>query len=36
MLQQEMAALDDGEVDTLACAVQILDQLIERLTTGGD
>jgi DNA-binding MarR family transcriptional regulator len=36
MLQQEMAALDDGEVDTLACAVQILDQPIERLTTGGD
>lgn len=32
MLHEEMGALDDAEVDTLACAVQILDQLIERLT----
>jgi DNA-binding MarR family transcriptional regulator len=32
MLQEEMASLDDGQVDTLACAVQILDQLIERLS----
>jgi DNA-binding MarR family transcriptional regulator len=32
MLQEEMASLDDTQVDTLACAVQILDQLIERLS----
>jgi DNA-binding MarR family transcriptional regulator len=35
MLQQEMASLDDGQVDTLAGAVQILDQLIERLSRPG-
>jgi DNA-binding MarR family transcriptional regulator len=35
MLQQEMALLDDGQVDTLAGAVQILDQLIERLGRRG-
>jgi DNA-binding MarR family transcriptional regulator len=32
MLHAEMAGLDDGEVDTLACAVQILDGLIGRLS----
>jgi DNA-binding MarR family transcriptional regulator len=31
MLHEEMASLDDRQVDTLACAVQILDELIERL-----
>ena len=31
MLHEEMSALDDGQVDTLACAIEILDQLIERL-----
>jgi DNA-binding MarR family transcriptional regulator len=35
MLQQEMALLDDGQVDTLAGAVQILDQLIQRLGRRG-
>jgi DNA-binding MarR family transcriptional regulator len=35
MLQQEMASLDDGQVDTLAGAVQILDQLIQRLGRRG-
>jgi len=32
MLHQEMATLDDGQVHTLACAVEILDQLIGGLT----
>ena len=36
MLHQEMTLLDDGQVDTLACAVQILDQLIERLASRPD
>jgi DNA-binding MarR family transcriptional regulator len=31
LLHDEMAALDDGEVETLAAAVQILDRLIGRL-----
>jgi DNA-binding MarR family transcriptional regulator len=31
MLHEEMATLDDGEVETLAAAVEILDRLIERL-----
>lgn len=32
MLHEEMATLDDGEVETLARAVEILDRLIGRLT----
>ncbi len=35
MLHEEMATLDDAEVDTLASAVRILDQLIERLAGRG-
>ena len=35
MLHEEMASLDDGQVETLAGAVQILDQLIERLESRG-
>jgi DNA-binding MarR family transcriptional regulator len=31
LLHEEMATLDDAEVDTLAAAVEILDKLIERL-----
>jgi DNA-binding MarR family transcriptional regulator len=31
MLHEEMATLDDSEVETLAAAVEILDRLIERL-----
>jgi DNA-binding MarR family transcriptional regulator len=31
LLHEEMASLDDGEVETLATAVEILDTLIERL-----
>lgn len=31
LLHEEMAALDDGEVATLAAAVEILDNLIDRL-----
>lgn len=31
LLHEEMAALDDREVETLAAAVDILDRLIERL-----
>lgn len=31
MLHEEMATLDDGEVETLARAVEILDRLIDRL-----
>ena len=31
LLHQEMAVLDDSQIDTLACAVHILDELIERL-----
>lgn len=31
LLHEEMAALDDGEVATLAAAVEILDKLIDRL-----
>lgn len=32
LLHDEMEALDDGQVETLACAVEILDQMIERLS----
>jgi DNA-binding MarR family transcriptional regulator len=32
LLHEEMAMLDDGEVETLAAAVEILDQLIARLS----
>ena len=32
LLHEEMATLDDSEVETLAAAVEILDRLIERLT----
>jgi DNA-binding MarR family transcriptional regulator len=32
LLHEEMAMLDDGEVETLAAAVEILDKLIERLS----
>lgn len=35
MLHEEMASLDDGQVETLAGAVQILDQLIARLESRG-
>ena len=35
MLHEEMASLDDAQVETLAGAVQILDQLIERLESRG-
>jgi DNA-binding MarR family transcriptional regulator len=31
LLHEEMATLDDSEVDTLAAAVEILDRLIDRL-----
>ncbi len=31
VLHEQMAALDDGEVETLAAAVQILDRLVDRL-----
>jgi DNA-binding MarR family transcriptional regulator len=31
LLHEEMATLDDGEVETLAAAVDILDRLIERI-----
>ena len=31
LLHEEMASLDDDEVETLAAAVDILDRLIERL-----
>jgi DNA-binding MarR family transcriptional regulator len=31
LLHEEMASLDDDEVDTLAAAVEILDRLIDRL-----
>jgi DNA-binding MarR family transcriptional regulator len=31
LLHEEMATLDDAEVDTLAAAVEILDKLIDRL-----
>jgi DNA-binding MarR family transcriptional regulator len=33
LLHDEMASLDDHEVETLASAVQILDRLIDRLST---
>jgi DNA-binding MarR family transcriptional regulator len=33
LLHEEMASLDDDEVETLASAVQILDRLIDRLST---
>jgi ubiquinone biosynthesis protein UbiJ len=32
LLHEEMVALDDDEVETLAAAVEILDRLIERLS----
>ena len=32
LLHEEMAMLDDGEVETLAAAVEILDKLIARLS----
>ncbi len=32
LLHEEMATLDDAEVETLAAAVEILDKLIERLS----
>jgi DNA-binding MarR family transcriptional regulator len=32
LLHEEMATLDDGEVETLAAAVEILDKLIARLS----
>ena len=32
LLHEEMASLEDGEVETLAAAVEILDRLIERLS----
>jgi len=32
LLHEEMASLEDGEVETLAAAVAILDKLIDRLT----
>jgi DNA-binding MarR family transcriptional regulator len=32
LLHEEMATLDDTEVETLAAAVEILDRLIERLS----
>lgn len=32
MLHEEMATLDDSEVDTLAAAVEILDRLIDQLS----
>ena len=35
LLHEEMASLDDGEVETLAAAVQILDKLIDRLAERG-
>jgi DNA-binding MarR family transcriptional regulator len=35
LLHEQMAALDDDEVETLAKAVGILDQLIERLREAG-
>ena len=35
MLHEEMTSLDDGQVQTLAGAVQILDQLIGRLQSRG-
>jgi DNA-binding MarR family transcriptional regulator len=31
LLSEEMAALEDRDVDTLACAIEILDELITRL-----
>ena len=31
LLHEEMASLEDGEVETLAAAVAILDKLIDRL-----
>ncbi len=31
LLHEEMASLDDAEVETLAAAVEILDKLIDRL-----
>jgi DNA-binding MarR family transcriptional regulator len=31
LLHEEMASLEDGEVETLAAAVAILDNLIDRL-----
>lgn len=31
LLHEEMAGLDDSQIDTLACAVQILDELIDRM-----
>jgi DNA-binding MarR family transcriptional regulator len=31
LLHEEMATLDDGEIETLAAAVDILDRLIERI-----
>jgi len=35
LLHEEMASLDDAEVETLASAVEILDKLIARLTERG-
>jgi hypothetical protein len=32
LLHEEMASLEDAEVETLAAAVAILDKLIDRLT----
>ncbi len=32
LLHEEMATLDDGEVQTLAAAVQVLDKVIDRLS----
>jgi DNA-binding MarR family transcriptional regulator len=32
LLHEEMATLDDSEVETLAAAVEILDRLIDRLS----
>jgi DNA-binding MarR family transcriptional regulator len=32
LLHEEMATLDDGEVETLAAAVQVLDKVIDRLS----
>ncbi len=32
LLHEEMATLEDSEIDTLAAAIEILDRLIERLT----
>jgi DNA-binding MarR family transcriptional regulator len=36
LLHEEIAALDDHEVETLAGAVEILDRLIERLRSKGE